>query len=178
MCGAAPALPSKKLPVGIQNLREIREQDHYYVDKSGLAIDLLNAGKYFFLSRPRRFGKSLLVDTFKELFEGHRALFEGLAAETRWDWSQGTVNLLWQGREKATRRRVGQHHVAVTPNVRAPLARYSKTGRTTRTPAVKRTRDLSCIHFSVARMLLQRKVKTPYKHRLLKKQTLHKKSHN
>ncbi|NYG35464.1 ATP-binding protein [Sphaerotilus montanus] len=87
MSPAAPALPRKKLPVGIQNLREIREQGHYYVDKSGLAIDLLNSGKYFFLSRPRRFGKSLLVDTFKELFEGHRALFEGLAAETRWDWS-------------------------------------------------------------------------------------------
>jgi hypothetical protein len=88
MSPAAPALPRKKLPVGIQNLREIREQGHYYVDKSGLAIDLLSSGKYFFLSRPRRFGKSLLVDTFKELFEGHRALFEGLAAETRWDWSQ------------------------------------------------------------------------------------------
>ena len=88
MTPAAPALPRKKLPVGIQNLREIREQGHYYVDKSGLAIDLLSSGKYFFLSRPRRFGKSLLVDTFKELFEGHRALFEGLAAETRWDWSQ------------------------------------------------------------------------------------------
>ena len=87
MSPAAPALPRKKLPVGIQNLREIREQGHYYVDKSGLAIDLLNSGKYFFLSRPRRFGKSLLVDTFKELFEGNRALFEGLAAETRWDWS-------------------------------------------------------------------------------------------
>ena len=87
MSPAAPALPRKKLPVGIQNLREIREQGHYYVDKSGLAIDLLNSGKYFFLSRPRRFGKSLLVDTFKELFEGNRTLFEGLAAETRWDWS-------------------------------------------------------------------------------------------
>jgi len=88
MSPAAPALPRKKLPVGIQNLREIREQGHYYVDKSGMAIDLLSSGKYFFLSRPRRFGKSLLVDTFKELFEGHRALFEGLAAETRWDWSR------------------------------------------------------------------------------------------
>ena len=88
MTSAVPALPRKKLPVGIQNLREIREQGHYYVDKSGLAIDLLSSGKYFFLSRPRRFGKSLLVDTFKELFEGNRALFEGLAAETRWEWSQ------------------------------------------------------------------------------------------
>jgi hypothetical protein len=88
MSPAAPAVPRKKLPVGIQNLREIREQGHYYVDKSGLAIDLLSSGKYFFLSRPRRFGKSLLVDTFKELFESNRALFEGLAAETRWDWSR------------------------------------------------------------------------------------------
>jgi hypothetical protein len=85
----APALPRRKLPIGIQNLREIRQEGHYYVDKSGLAIDLIeSAGKAFFLSRPRRFGKSLLVDTFKELFEGHQALFEGLAAESRWDWSR------------------------------------------------------------------------------------------
>ncbi len=88
MSPAAPALPRKKLPVGIQTLAKLRDQDCYYVDKSGLAIDLIESGSYFFLSRPRRFGKSLLVDTFKELFEGHRALFEGLAAETRWDWSQ------------------------------------------------------------------------------------------
>jgi hypothetical protein len=88
MSAAAPALPRRKLPIGIQNLREIREEGHYYVDKSGLAIDLIESGKSYFLSRPRRFGKSLLVDTFKELFEGNRALFEGLAAETRWDWSR------------------------------------------------------------------------------------------
>jgi hypothetical protein len=88
MSPAAPALPRKKLPVGIQTLAKLRDQDCYYVDKSGLAIDLIESGSYFFLSRPRRFGKSLLVDTFKELFEGNRALFKGLAAETRWDWSQ------------------------------------------------------------------------------------------
>ena len=63
MTPAAPALPRKKLPVGIQNLREIREQGHYYVDKSGLAIDLLSSGKYFFLSRPRRLGKSRILLT-------------------------------------------------------------------------------------------------------------------
>ncbi|MEY2874891.1 MAG: hypothetical protein RLZZ373_2262, partial [Pseudomonadota bacterium] len=88
MTPAAPALPRKKLPVGIQTLAKLRDQGCYYVDKSGLAIDLIESGSYFFLSRPRRFGKSLLVDTFKELFEGNRALFEGLAAETRWDWSR------------------------------------------------------------------------------------------
>ena len=76
------------LPIGIQTLAKLREADGYYVDKSGLAIDLIESGSCFFLSRPRRFGKSLLVDTFKELFEGNAALFAGLAAETRWDWSQ------------------------------------------------------------------------------------------
>jgi hypothetical protein len=76
------------LPIGIQNLREIREGDYYYVDKSGWAADLVGAGKAFFLSRPRRFGKSLLVDTFQELFEANAPLFKGLAAEHRWNWTQ------------------------------------------------------------------------------------------
>ncbi len=85
---ASPALPRKKLPIGIQTLREIREDDHYYVDKTGIAVDLVETGKYYFLSRPRRFGKSLFVDTLKELFEGNRALFAGLAADDRWDWGK------------------------------------------------------------------------------------------
>ncbi|ASM77372.1 hypothetical protein VITFI_CDS1594 [Vitreoscilla filiformis] len=76
------------MPIGIQNLREIREGDYYYVDKSGWAADLVGAGKAFFLSRPRRFGKSLLVDTFQELFEANAPLFKGLAAEHRWNWTQ------------------------------------------------------------------------------------------
>jgi hypothetical protein len=84
-----PVTPARlKLPIGIQNLRKIREQGYYYADKSGHAVDLIEAGSYYFLSRPRRFGKSLLLDTFKELFEGNRSLFQGLAAEPRWDWSR------------------------------------------------------------------------------------------
>ena len=83
-----PANPRKKLPIGIQSLRELREEGHYYADKSGYAVDLAQSGKYYFLSRPRRFGKSLFLDTLKELFEGHAALFKGLAAETQWDWSK------------------------------------------------------------------------------------------
>jgi hypothetical protein len=84
-----PPLPRRRLPIGIQTFADLRDTGCYYVDKTGLAIDLIeSSGKAFFLSRPRRFGKSLLVDTFKELFEGHRALFGGLAAETRWDWSK------------------------------------------------------------------------------------------
>ena len=82
------ALRRRKLPIGLQTFAKLREQGCYYVDKSGLILDLIESGPCFFLSRPRRFGKSLLVDTLKELFEGNRALFTGLAAETRWDWSK------------------------------------------------------------------------------------------
>jgi len=78
----------KKLPIGIQTFREIREEDHYYIDKTGFALQLIDEGKYYFLSRPRRFGKSLLIDTLAELFEGNEPLFRGLAAHDRWDWSR------------------------------------------------------------------------------------------
>ena len=80
-------MTKKKLPIGIQTFREIREEKYYYVDKTGFAAQLAEEGKYYFLSRPRRFGKSLFLDTLKELFEGNRELFVGLEAESRWDWS-------------------------------------------------------------------------------------------
>ena len=78
----------KKIPLGIQTFSLIREGDYYYADKTGFAVDLAKDSKYYFLSRPRRFGKSLFLDTLKELFEGNQALFEGLQAENRWDWSK------------------------------------------------------------------------------------------
>ena len=77
----------RKLPIGIQTFREIREDNCYYVDKTAFIRRLVDEGKHYFLSRPRRFGKSLLVDTLKELFEGSEELFEGLAIHERWDWS-------------------------------------------------------------------------------------------
>ena len=77
-----------KLPIGIQTFRNIREGDYYYVDKTGYAQRLADEGRYFFLSRPRRFGKSLLVDTLKELFEGNEPLFRGLAVHDAWDWEK------------------------------------------------------------------------------------------
>ena len=76
------------LPIGIQSFREIREGGYYYVDKTPFALQLWSrGGKAYFLSRPRRFGKSLFLDTLHELFAGRQELFTGLYAEERWDWS-------------------------------------------------------------------------------------------
>lgn len=82
------ATSRKKLPIGIQTFAKLRNENCYYADKSGIAVDLVERGQYYFLSRPRRFGKSLFIDTLKELFEGNQLLFEGLQAENRWDWSK------------------------------------------------------------------------------------------
>ena len=67
-----PAEPSgrRKLPIGIQTFRTIREENCYYVDKTAYLHRLVEGGRHYFLSRPRRFGKSLFLDTCKELFEG------------------------------------------------------------------------------------------------------------
>ncbi len=80
-------MPRRRLPIGIQTFREIRGQDCYYVDKTPYIRRLLDEGKHYFLSRPRRFGKSLFLDTCKELFEGNEPLFEGLHIHEHWDWS-------------------------------------------------------------------------------------------
>ena len=80
-------MTKRKLPIGIQTFREVREDNCYYVDKTAYIHRLLNEGKHFFLSRPRRFGKSLFLDTCKELFESNKPLFEGLYIHDRWDWS-------------------------------------------------------------------------------------------
>ena len=77
----------RRLPIGLQAFRRLREEDGYYVDKTGFIARLLDEGKHYFLSRPRRFGKSLFLDTLKELFEGNEALFTGLHIHDRWDWS-------------------------------------------------------------------------------------------
>ena len=77
----------RTLPIGMQTFREIRERNCYYVDKTAYVGRLLDEGKHYFLSRPRRFGKSLFLDTCKELFEGNEPLFEGLAIHDGWDWS-------------------------------------------------------------------------------------------
>ncbi len=68
----------KKLPIGISTLKEIIEEDYIYVDKTDIAQDLIQNGKYYFLSRPRRFGKSLFLDTLRTIFDGDKEVFKGL----------------------------------------------------------------------------------------------------
>jgi hypothetical protein len=80
------AMPRKKLPIGIQTFREIREDNCYYVDKTAFALRMIREGKAYFLSRPRRFGKSLFLDTLAELFAGNEVLFRGLYCHDQWDW--------------------------------------------------------------------------------------------
>ncbi|TSE20581.1 putative AAA-ATPase [Tepidimonas alkaliphilus] len=90
----------RKLPIGIQTLRDIREGGYYYVDKTLLIARLADSGKFYFLSRPRRFGKSLLLDTIACAFEGKRQLFDAhdgadgtaprdkLFLADHWDWAK------------------------------------------------------------------------------------------
>ena len=90
----------QRLPIGIQSFRRLRETDSYYVDKTPLIRELIDQSDYCFLSRPRRFGKSLLLDTLKSLFEGHEALFWGLDIHGHWDWSAShpVVRLSFDGK--------------------------------------------------------------------------------
>ncbi len=77
----------KKLPIGIQSIREILEEDQVYVDKTGFAKELIDSGKHYFISRPRRFGKSLFLNTLEEIFKGDKKLFKGCQiAESDYDW--------------------------------------------------------------------------------------------
>ena len=84
---AGESMTARRLPLGMQTFRQLREENCYYVDKTAYVERLLKEGKYYFLSRPRRFGKSLFLDTLKELFEGNEALFEGLHIHRHRDWS-------------------------------------------------------------------------------------------
>ncbi|MEM9987133.1 MAG: AAA family ATPase, partial [Bacteroidota bacterium] len=68
----------KKYPIGIQDFRELRNGGYVYVDKTELIYQLVQTGKYYFLSRPRRFGKSLLLSTLKYFFLAQKKLFQGL----------------------------------------------------------------------------------------------------
>jgi len=78
----------KKLPLGITTFADIRDpsENYLYVDKTAIAYKLIDSGRYYFLSRPRRFGKSLFLDTLSDLFQGKKDLFKGLSVYNQWDW--------------------------------------------------------------------------------------------
>lgn len=81
-----------KYPIGIQDFEQIIEGDYVYLDKTALVYDLVTNGKIYFLCRPRRFGKSLLVSTLKYYFEGKKELFKGLAIDKlEKEWKQYPV---------------------------------------------------------------------------------------
>lgn len=74
-------MSSKIYPIGIQNFGKIRTDGYFYIDKTALIYQMVKTGSYYFLSRPRRFGKSLLISTLEAYFLGKKELFEGLAME-------------------------------------------------------------------------------------------------
>jgi hypothetical protein len=78
----------RKYPIGLQDFKGIIEDGFMYVDKTRLIHTLIGSGKYYFLSRPRRFGKSLLLSTIKQVFSGNKDLFKGLWIEDHWNWEQ------------------------------------------------------------------------------------------
>ena len=82
-----PKTQLARLPLGIQTFAKVRGGDFAYVDKTPLALNLANDAGIYFLARPRRFGKSLFLDTLRNLFEAKRELFTGLYAEHNWQWA-------------------------------------------------------------------------------------------
>jgi len=100
-----------KLPIGIQTFREIREEGYYYVDKTPFVSKLVASGKYYFLSRPRRFGKSLFLDTLACAFEGRRELFSDLYLEHHWDWSKRypVIRLSFAGGQLNSLKKLEEH---------------------------------------------------------------------
>jgi len=97
-------MKQRNLPIGVQEFDTIRQDGCYYVDKTPLIGKLVTKGRFYFLSRPRRFGKSLLVSTIEHLFLSHQSLFEGLDIYDKWDWTQKhpVVRLSFDGGELTT----------------------------------------------------------------------------
>jgi len=82
----------KKLPIGLQTFSDLIEQNYVYVDKTAYIYRLIMEGKYYFFSRPRRFGKSLLISTLAALFTGKKDLFSGLAISSlSYEWKKHPV---------------------------------------------------------------------------------------
>ena len=91
----------KKLPIGIQTFEKIIDGDYLYIDKTALALSLIESYQYVFLSRPRRFGKSLFLDTLHNIFEGNKELFKDLYIYDKYDFEKHPViKIDWAGNFK------------------------------------------------------------------------------
>lgn len=96
-------MENKIYPIGIQNFESLRNDGYFYIDKTALVYQLVKTGRYYFLSRPRRFGKSLLLSTLEAYFQGKRELFDGLAMEKlEKDWIKYPILHLDLNAEKYT----------------------------------------------------------------------------
>ena len=98
----------KRLPIGKQTFRDIRDpkENYVYIDKTRDALNMIEDGSnYYFLSRPRRFGKSLFLDTLSEIFLGHKQYFEGLHIYDKYDWEQSypVIKIDFTGGELSSR---------------------------------------------------------------------------
>ena len=88
----------KKLPIGISTFSEIVNNNYLYIDKTKSAFELINQYKYSFLSRPRRFGKSLFLDTLYEIFKGNKSLFKDLYIYDKWNFEEyPIINVSFSG---------------------------------------------------------------------------------
>ena len=89
----------KKLPIGIQTFSKLRNKNRLYIDKTKYAYDLIENFEAVFLSRPRRFGKSLFLDTLHSIFEGKKELFKDLYIYDKWDWNDKypVIKISWAG---------------------------------------------------------------------------------
>jgi hypothetical protein len=99
----------KNLPIGTQSFEILRSQDLLYMDKTELIHRLVTTGRIYFLSRPRRFGKSLLISTLDALFNGRKELFEGLYIYDKWDWSKSNpvIRIDWAAVKHGTPEEMG-----------------------------------------------------------------------
>ncbi|MDR2557073.1 MAG: ATP-binding protein [Bacteroidales bacterium] len=113
----------QKLPIGIQTFEILRQDGYLYVDKTEQIYNLTNSGRIYFLSRPRRFGKSLLISTMDALFTGKKELFNGLWIYDKWDWSQQypVIHIDWTNIEHLSREEMERD---LSDTVTAMAARY------------------------------------------------------
>lgn len=132
----------QKLPIGIQTFSEIIERSLLYVDKTEHIHHLVTSGKYFFLSRPRRFGKSLTLSTIKSIFAGERDLFQGLWIADRWDWEKSypVFHLSFSS--------IGYQSIGVEQAIQAELERIAE-----RSGIALEERGIACMFREIIRKL-------------------------